>query len=186
MEGILHTRTQIYVYICVFEKGSLKDKDTLNFNCHRNASLRPVALLLTRRFFCKCNAKNSDNHNASLHTKEECKGGRGSLLCNRVLVIAVLFVEDTFEWSIGQGYQNKSQREVPFLSQAPSFRSWWCFFFGTCLLDLSQMICVNFVQGFYQSDWLRFLKRGQMQDVNNNMFGFVFQKRGSSAEMEPG
>lgn len=165
MGGILHTCTHIYVYICVVENGSLKDKDTLNSDCHRNASLRLVALLLTRRFFCKCNAKNSDSHNASLHTVEECKGGRGSLLCNRVLVIAV-FVEDAFEWSISHqprvmNIRTKARERFHFCHEPPLLGPGGAFYFGIYQLDLSQIqgSRVNLVQGFNQSDWLRSLSR---------------------------
>lgn len=44
---------------------------TLNFDCHRNASLRTSRGAFIDEeifFFAKCNAKDSDTHNVSLHT----------------------------------------------------------------------------------------------------------------------
>lgn len=97
MRGILHTRTHIYIHMCG-QKRLTQRQDILNFDCHRNASVLLVALLLTR-FFCKCNAKNCDTHNVSLHTVEECRGSRLSLISSRVLAVSV-FVEEAYEWSV--------------------------------------------------------------------------------------
>lgn len=64
-EFCTHVHTLLYIYtVCVVKKRLTQRQNILNFDCHRNASLLLVALLLTR-FFCKCNAKNSDTHNVS-------------------------------------------------------------------------------------------------------------------------
>ena len=76
--------THIYtISVCAVggekKNGSLKDKQapsTLTAT-EMQVYVLLVALLSMRRFlffFAKCNAKNSDTHNVSLHTVEECRG----------------------------------------------------------------------------------------------------------------
>lgn len=89
-------------------------------------------------------------------------------------------MEDTFKWSISHQprlSEQKPEKGSIFVTR-PLFWVLVVLFGGTHLVELSQIqgSRVNLVQGFYQSDWLRFLGRRCMQDVNKYMFDLFFKK----------
>lgn len=72
-----HTCTHIHIRICVVENGSLKDKTSSTLTATEKCKFTSRGTFINKKiFFCKCNAKNSDTHDVSLHTGDECIGGR--------------------------------------------------------------------------------------------------------------